>query len=56
MACGSTIGPIVATELGVSTVDIGIPTFAMHSIRELCGSRDTVYLATALKQFYSSRS
>jgi aspartyl aminopeptidase len=56
MACGSTIGPIVATELGVSTVDIGIPTFAMHSIRELCGSRDTVYLATALQQFYSSRA
>jgi aspartyl aminopeptidase len=56
MGCGSTIGPIVATELGVSTVDVGIPTFAMHSIRELCGSRDTVHLAAALKHFYSSRS
>jgi aspartyl aminopeptidase len=56
MACGSTIGPIVATELGVSTVDIGIPTFAMHSIRELCGSQDTQYMATALTRFYSSRA
>lgn len=56
MACGSTIGPIVATELGVSTVDIGIPTFAMHSIRELCGSQDTQYMATALTRFYAERS
>ena len=55
MACGSTIGPIVATELGVSTVDIGIPTFAMHSIRELCGSKDTQYMVTALTAFFSSR-
>lgn len=55
MACGSTIGPIVATELGISTVDIGIPTFAMHSIRELCGSQDTQYMATALMRFFSNR-
>jgi aspartyl aminopeptidase len=52
MGCGSTIGPLVATELGINTVDIGVPTFAMHSIRELAGSRDTQYLAQALTQFY----
>lgn len=53
MACGSTIGPLTASLIGVQTLDIGVPTFAMHSIRELAGSQDTVHLYNALKQFFN---
>lgn len=52
MGCGSTIGPITASSVGVKTVDIGLPTFAMHSIRELAGSADCDHLLRALTAFY----
>lgn len=53
MACGSTIGPITASNIGVRTLDVGVPTFAMHSIRELAGSQDTGYMHKALKAFFA---
>ncbi len=54
MACGSTIGPITAAELGVKTLDIGVPQFAMHSIREMAGVRDIESLIKVLVCFYQS--
>ncbi|MBU3071128.1 M18 family aminopeptidase [Aestuariicella sp. G3-2] len=54
MACGSTIGPITAAEVGVRTLDVGVPTFAMHSIRELAGVEDAQGLYRVLGHFFSS--
>jgi aspartyl aminopeptidase len=51
MGCGSTIGPITATRLGLDTIDVGLPTLGMHSIRELAGSDDAHSLYKILVGF-----
>lgn len=53
MGCGSTIGPITATRLGIDTLDVGLPTLGMHSIRELAGSDDAHSLYKILVGFDS---
>jgi aspartyl aminopeptidase len=54
LPCGSTIGPISATRLGVPTVDVGVPMLSMHSIRETATVTDCRYLATLLTAFFTT--
>jgi aspartyl aminopeptidase len=53
MGCGSTIGPLTAAKIGVDTVDVGIPSLAMHSIRETAACTDCWYLYQVLRTFFS---
>lgn len=52
LPCGSTIGPITSAKLGVRSVDVGNPMWAMHSIRESAGVLDHDYLIKVLKRFF----
>jgi aspartyl aminopeptidase len=52
--CGSTIGPILATLLGVRTVDLGMPQLSMHSAREMMGADDLSHCHALLCAFFRS--
>lgn len=54
LGCGSTIGPMVAAQLGVASVDVGSPMWAMHSARESAGAHDHAYMIAALGAAFGS--
>ena len=54
LPCGSTIGPIASAKLGINTVDVGNPMWAMHSVRESAGVLDHSYMIQALTCYLSS--
>ncbi|MCI5209262.1 MAG: M18 family aminopeptidase [Candidatus Electrothrix sp. ATG2] len=55
MGCGSTIGPLTAAKVGIDTIDIGVPSLAMHSIRETAACTDCWYLYQVLRTFFSPK-
>ncbi|XP_035541354.1 probable aspartyl aminopeptidase isoform X1 [Juglans regia] len=56
MGCGSTIGPILASGVGIRTVDCGIAQLSMHSVREICGKEDVDIAYKHFKAFYQTFS
>lgn len=53
LGCGSTIGPMIASGLGVATADIGAPMWAMHSLRESAGVLDHAAMIQVLHTFFA---
>lgn len=46
---GSTVGPIMAANTGIPTLDFGIPCWAMHSTREIIAASDLQNLGDLMK-------
>jgi aspartyl aminopeptidase len=54
MGCGSTIGPTVASLLGIEAVDVGNPMLSMHSCREMSAMKDHEQMIKVMTRCLSS--
>lgn len=52
--CGSTIGNMCASKLGIRTLDLGNPQLSMHSIRETGGTYDIIHLHNLFASFFEN--
>lgn len=53
VTCGSTIAPMMSTRLGIRTVDVGVPIWSMHSLREVSHGGDSLAMARVMSAFLS---
>ncbi|HET9958526.1 MAG TPA: M18 family aminopeptidase [Polyangiaceae bacterium] len=54
MPCGSTIGPILSSRLGVRGVDVGNPMLSMHSCREMAATADVEPMIRVFERLFSA--
>lgn len=54
LGCGSTIGPITASQLGIRSVDVGNPMLSMHSVREMCAANDVTSMIHVLERLFEA--
>ncbi|KAF8211217.1 aspartyl aminopeptidase [Mycena galopus ATCC 62051] len=54
MACGSTVGPMLSSNMGVKTCDVGCAMLSMHSIRETAGSHDVQNYIDLFRSLFES--
>ncbi|NLK74400.1 MAG: M18 family aminopeptidase, partial [Clostridiales bacterium] len=50
---GSTMGPVISTQLPTRTVDMGVAILAMHSAVETMGTKDQESLNKLMRTFFS---